>query len=301
MTTPPYDAHALSGAYAVDALDDDERAAFEAHLAECAECRAEVAGLREAASRIADTTAVAPPARLRERVLSEITTVRPLPPAQDPEGPEAARAPEVPEAPEGPGVAAADPGERVRPAADGRGGGAHVAGRGPAGRDAAQVVPLAARRRRLATTLVAVAAAAALIVGGVVGIRAVWDAQQPQEHRISATEAVLDAADARSTSVDFPRGATATVTHSDELGRAVIVVHHMPAPPAGKVYQLWLDQPGEGMVPAGLMPAGSSDTTLLLKGDAATATAAGITVEPAGGSAAPTSDPIALFDFGSRA
>ena len=43
------DVHALSGAYAVDALDDIERAAFERHLAACAECRAEVASLRETA------------------------------------------------------------------------------------------------------------------------------------------------------------------------------------------------------------------------------------------------------------
>ena len=43
------DIHALSGAYAVDALDDIERARFEQHLAECADCRAEVAALREAA------------------------------------------------------------------------------------------------------------------------------------------------------------------------------------------------------------------------------------------------------------
>ncbi len=39
---PMSDIHALSGAYAVDALDDIERAQFERHLAECAECRAEV-------------------------------------------------------------------------------------------------------------------------------------------------------------------------------------------------------------------------------------------------------------------
>ena len=49
--------HALSGAYAVDALDDLERAAFERHLAECAECQAEVASLREAAAMIAETMA----------------------------------------------------------------------------------------------------------------------------------------------------------------------------------------------------------------------------------------------------
>ena len=36
------DIHSLVGAYAVDALDDAERARFEQHLAACAECRAEV-------------------------------------------------------------------------------------------------------------------------------------------------------------------------------------------------------------------------------------------------------------------
>jgi hypothetical protein len=39
------------------------------------------------------------------------------------------------------------------------------------------------------------------------------------------------------------------------------------------------------------------DQTLLLDGDAATATAVGITVEPAGGSPEPTSEPIAVFSF----
>ena len=258
MTTPPYDAHALSGAYAVDALDAEERAAFEAHLAECADCRAEVAGLQEAAGMIAETTATPPPPELRDRVLSGITTVRPLPP----EGREA---------------------EPVAP-----------------GGTVGTVVPMAPRRHRLSTRMARVLATAAAAVVLAVGGAVV--AQQPWHHpSVTATEAVLDAPDARSTSVDLARGARATVTHSDELGRAVIVVHHMPAPPTGKVYQLWLDQPGRGMVSAGLMPAASSDATLLLAGDAATATAAGITVEPAGGSLAPTSKPIALFDFGAKA
>lgn len=77
------DIHALSGAYAVDALDGDERTDFELHLAECAECRSEVDSLREAASLLAETTATTPPAGLRDSVLSAITTVRPLPPEQD--------------------------------------------------------------------------------------------------------------------------------------------------------------------------------------------------------------------------
>ena len=74
------DIHALVGAYAVDALDDVERAAFERHLAECPACQAEVAGLREAAAMMGGAAAAQPPAGMRERVLADITTVRPLPP-----------------------------------------------------------------------------------------------------------------------------------------------------------------------------------------------------------------------------
>lgn len=74
------DIHALSGAYAVDALDDIERASFERHLAECADCRAEVDSLREAAALLPATAELAPRAELRDAVLAGITTVRPLPP-----------------------------------------------------------------------------------------------------------------------------------------------------------------------------------------------------------------------------
>ncbi len=74
------DIHALVGAYAVDALDDVERAAFERHLAECPACQAEVAGLREAAAMMGGAVAAEPPSGLRDRVLADITTVRPLPP-----------------------------------------------------------------------------------------------------------------------------------------------------------------------------------------------------------------------------
>lgn len=74
------DLHKLTGAYAVDALDDLERARFERHLAECEDCRAEVAELRETAALLAETSATEPPASLRESVLAGISQVRPLPP-----------------------------------------------------------------------------------------------------------------------------------------------------------------------------------------------------------------------------
>jgi len=74
------DIHALSGAYAVDALDDIERAQFERHLAECPACTSEVASLREAAALLAETTPATPSPELRDRVLAGIANVRPLPP-----------------------------------------------------------------------------------------------------------------------------------------------------------------------------------------------------------------------------
>ncbi|GAA3672530.1 anti-sigma factor [Nocardioides ginsengisoli] len=72
--------HALSGAYAVDALDADERARFEAHLTTCADCRAEVDSLREAAALLGADDVVAPPPSLRDDILAGIDRIRPLPP-----------------------------------------------------------------------------------------------------------------------------------------------------------------------------------------------------------------------------
>lgn len=86
------DLHKLTGAYALDALDDLERARFEQHLSACEDCRAEVAELRETAALLAETVATPPPASLRESVLAGITQVRPLPP----EVPAATSAPEHP-------------------------------------------------------------------------------------------------------------------------------------------------------------------------------------------------------------
>jgi len=96
-------------------------------------------------------------------------------------------------------------------------------------------------------------------------------------------------------SVDLPGGGSATVYTSMAVGRAALVTRHMTAPASGRVYQLWLQKDGR-MVPAGTMH-GAGNQAVLLDGDLAGATAVGITVEPAGGSRQPTSDPIALFDF----
>lgn len=228
------DIHHLTGAYALDAVDDIERARFEQHLAECEDCRVEVASLREAAGLLSETTAVTPPPALRESVLAGISQVRPLPPVVH-------RTPVV--------------------------------------------------QRRWFPLLVAAAVVAILGVGA-----GIWQPWAPsQDSSLTAAERVLEASDARSVAVDLGDAGRATVTRSESLGKAVITTEDMAPAPSGKVFELWLQVEGE-MLPAGLMPPGG-DQQMVLDGDAATATAVGITVEPQGGSPEPTSDPIAIFDF----
>jgi anti-sigma-K factor RskA len=74
------DVHTLTGAYALDALDDVERVRMERHLQDCADCAAEVLSFRETSARLGSGAAVAPPPRLRDRVLAEIAQTRQLPP-----------------------------------------------------------------------------------------------------------------------------------------------------------------------------------------------------------------------------
>ena len=240
-----HEIHALSGAYAVDALDPAEKAQFEEHLAACATCRAEVASLREATALLPETTATEPPPALRDRVLAQIATVRPLPP-------------ETP---------------------------------APAPSDIVALRP----RRRPWTMLAAAAAVVAVVGGGAVVWQQVSDSGQHQT-QLSAVDRVLQAADAKRVNVTLPGGVRASVVRSLTEGKAVLVTRNMPPAPSGRIYELWLQTPGGAMVPAGTMTDGGS-RTVLLHGDATSATGAGITVEPQGGSESPTSEPIALFDF----
>jgi anti-sigma-K factor RskA len=65
---------AAAAAYALDALTPDERRAFEAHLATCAECQADVASFRGVSVGIGlATDPVDPPSGLKARVIARAT------------------------------------------------------------------------------------------------------------------------------------------------------------------------------------------------------------------------------------
>ncbi|MEM7285722.1 MAG: anti-sigma factor [Actinomycetota bacterium] len=74
------DLHHLAAAYALDALEPDERAAFEAHYPTCDICSAEVSDFRETAAVLAADAAVPPPSDLKASVMAEISRTRQLSP-----------------------------------------------------------------------------------------------------------------------------------------------------------------------------------------------------------------------------
>ncbi|MER6450403.1 anti-sigma factor [Streptomyces venezuelae] len=123
--------------------------------------------------------------------------------------------------------------------------------------------------------------------------------QQAQQARVTndAVGSILAAADARVATAPLRGGAVGTVVVSASRNQAVFAASGMPAPPSGKVYQLWYDDGGGRMRSAGLMDTGTPATATLLDGPVNAASGMGVTVEPAGGSPLPTSAPVALLAF----
>jgi anti-sigma-K factor RskA len=78
-----HDLHILTGAFALDALENAERERFEHHLQRCQPCSHEVRGLHETATRLALAVARVPPPQLRERVLTAAARTRQHPPVID--------------------------------------------------------------------------------------------------------------------------------------------------------------------------------------------------------------------------
>ncbi|WP_329282324.1 anti-sigma factor [Streptomyces sp. NBC_01451] len=74
MTTA--ELHLMTGAYALHALSDEERDAFERHLSACEPCTQETAELCATTARLGLAVSATPRREMREQVLRRITTVR---------------------------------------------------------------------------------------------------------------------------------------------------------------------------------------------------------------------------------
>jgi anti-sigma-K factor RskA len=248
--------HSLAGAYALDAVSDADHTRFERHLSGCEQCRQEVRGFHEAAARIGASAAVRPRAELRDQAMRAASRTRQLPPR----------------------IAGADPAGWGRHAAAGRG---HPV---PARRGGPWLVRGVTG---LATAVVAVAVAMSALA-------AVTQHRLSQElasrHEIAA---VLSAPDVIMLTARVTNGGQAHVLESRHMHAIVITAAGLPALPAARGYELWLMGPA-GTRPAGMLPRPKAGMTApmvvsgLARGDQL-----GVTVEPAAGTARP-STPVIL-------
>lgn len=74
------DIHHLGAAYTLDALDERERMAFEAHYPSCEVCRADVLAFRAALAQVAAAQVVPPPRAMKDAVMAEVARTRQLSP-----------------------------------------------------------------------------------------------------------------------------------------------------------------------------------------------------------------------------
>ncbi|MDQ1020751.1 anti-sigma factor [Streptomyces afghaniensis] len=251
------DPHSLAAPYALDALEPPERVRFERHLRDCGRCAAEVRTLAEDAVRLAWSAAAPAPAALRDRVMAAVRTT-----PQDPAPQHAAREPARARAPQLP---------------------PHVWGTQPP--------PRQRRRMPLFVPFATATAAAALVVASLFAVQADRTQDQLTAERDRSREIahVLAAPDARASNGRDGRGRTIGVIASASEGSAVVTLGGYGAPAGGRVHQLWLMRPGAQPRSLGLF---EGDTPLVATGLVTSATSLAVTVEPAGGSPQPTTQPI---------
>ncbi len=267
----------------LNALTSDELRDIEARVAAApADFRElfakQVRATREAMAAVSAATATPPPPSLRERVLAAARAEAGL------DEPSVRDATPVSGVPAMPPVGDLEAEASVPPPSEEIG--------PPADFDAHRP-----RRSRRFTylTAAAVVAIAAGALGWAIGLSSTEQPAAPAPVALPA-EQVFSADDLRSTSAPVATG-SATVYVAESTDTAVLVMNSVPPPKPGTVYQMWLVGPG-GTRSAGTMTDEDVEpvTTAVLSG-INTADALAFTVEPPGGSAQPTSSPVAQLSL----
>ncbi|GAA0997966.1 anti-sigma factor [Subtercola frigoramans] len=264
----------LSGAYALDALSLEEKAVFETALAESPELALEADELAATAALLAlSAVPVQPPASLKASVMAQLATT-----PQDSRQESSIRHGATPDT----SVAAISA----------------IAGHPAAGLSTTESpAALKARSRwftRPAGILVAAAAAVALFVGGgFVGTALTQSgSNSSQDASASALAELYAASDVQSAHSTIEGGGEATVMWSSRLAKSAVIAQGLASLPSSKTYEAWYIN-GSTVTPAGTFTPGGDNTTWhVLSGKMAPGDTVGVTVEPAGGSQAPTTTPI---------
>ena len=227
------------GAYLLGALDPDEAARFEEHLAGCDECRRDVAELKVAADALpVSVPIVSPPAALKDRIMSVVEQEAELLAAAGNGADEPAR-------------------ERPRERRGGR-----LLG-------------------WLARPAVDLACALALIAGGGLAGVLLGGGDDSARTVVATTQAP---------------GADVRLEIRDE--GSTLIAENMPAPPSGRIYQVWLKRPGRDPEPTSVLWSTRRDgsAAVAVPGSLDGVEAVLVTHEPPGGSEEPSTAPVISAD-----
>lgn len=258
--------HDQAAAYALDALDASEQDEFERHLDGCADCRREVAALREITAELvlADEPPPLPPG-LRASVLAGIAGVEQLPalPGRPRRAMASTGADEPDATPDRPPVA------------------------GPAGPVFDELaLRRSSRRARVLSVLVAAVTVVALALGGVVYSLArqgqspdVAVPQLPQGPTVDPS--LLAAPDAKILPTTLSNGAQVSFVVSKSQNRAAFVSTDLPQPGTGNEYQLWTLK-GDTVVRRDSALPGGADQVQLFTGPVKDSSALAVNIEPTG-------------------
>ncbi|BDZ44902.1 anti-sigma factor [Naasia aerilata] len=246
----------LSGAYVLNAVSDQERAAFAELLRGSEQLRSEVTELADTAVALGlAVPAAAPPARLRAELLAAVASTPQLPPHES--------------------LVLSD----ETPPATGR-------------REASAAL----RWARRPASLLAVAAAAVLLllVGGLLG-RSLLELR-PSEQQAAAFAELNAAPDVESVPTTLPGGGAARLIVSESLGRSALVwTGDLPRVEAGRAYELWYmgktTHPA-GLLDADT----ADRRFRVLDGTLHDGDLVGMTIEAAGGAPQPTGDAVLVID-----
>lgn len=151
-------------------------------------------------------------------------------------------------------------------------------------------------RRRLSATLILGAASVLLFVAGIgLGTMVVVERGHVDQmnEQASMLTAVLTAPDAHMKPIPMGSHGSGTLVTAPGMGSALVAAD-VPAPPPGQVYQLWTVTTDGSMTSAGTWtPSPTGTVAVSVHPNMQQAHALAVTMEPTGGSAQPTSPPIA--------
>jgi anti-sigma-K factor RskA len=286
----------MIAAHALGALEAAEARDVEAHLATCAECRAEFEAWQETASSLAYAAPSAEPsAELRSRILSSI---RAEAGSQQVSRPLSAKS-----------------GQRVEEDDAAK-----------TSQAESNIVPFAkpARRSWSAASKLGALAASLAFIALVISLVLLWNryntmrqemarlsdqlsqsqGELTRERQTLAREReareLISAPDARImmlSGTEMAKSAHAKFVLDRKSGRAMLMAYELPPAPAGKTYQLWFIMEGKPPMPGHVFStdnAGHAELSEQLPAEARGATSFAVTLEPQGGTNAPTSPPYLL-------